>query len=178
MLINRSYNRYNEHKKRSYAKKGSLRWLIFYYEILFDINTEKTLKSNVTKLTPYLIQEIKKMDEFSKQAEFLVKYNIETDEQLSDFKKSAYDKLAPLTSERENLWKKHKRAKTDDEKVKIENEIVEISKKITPISEDIKHCQNIIDRMEKIRKYELHQKLEKEKQEKEKILYRNKMRLS
>ena len=159
LLINRSYNRYNEHKKQSYAKKGSIKWLIFYYEKLFGIKTENTLKSNYTKLTPYLIQEIKKMDEFSKQAEFLVKYNIETDEQLLEFKKSAYEKLAPLTSERENLWKKHKRAKTDDEKAKIENQIVDISKKITPISEDIKHCQNIIDRIEKIQKYELQQNL-------------------
>ena len=170
LLINRSYNRYNEHKKQSYAKKGSLRWLIFYYEKLFGINTENTLKSNVTKLTPYLIQEIKKMDEFSKQTEFLVKYNIETDEQLLDFKKSTYEKLAPLTSERENLWKKHKRAKTEDEKVKIENQIVEISKKITPISEDIKHSQNILNRMEKIQEYELHQKLEKDKYSTEKNL--------
>ena len=177
LLINRSYNRYNEHKKRSYAKKGSLRWLIFYYEKLFDINTEKTLKSNVTKLTPYLIQEIKKMDEFSKQAEFLIKYNIETDKQLLDLKKSAYNKLAPLTSERENLWKKHKRAKTDDEKARIENQIVEISKKITPISEDIKHCQNIIDRMDKIRKCELHQKLEKDTQEFENKQKDNKTRI-
>ena len=176
LLINRSYNRYNEHKKRSYAKKGSIRWLVFYYEKLFGINTENTLKSNVTKLTPYLIQEIKKMDEFSKQAEFLVKYNIETDEQLLDFKKSAYNKLAPLTSERENLWKKHKRAKTDDEKARIENQIVEISKKITPISEDIKHCQNILDRMEKIRKYEFQHKLEKEKKEFEKQQKNNKIR--
>lgn len=170
LLINRNYNRYNEHKKRNYAKKGSLRWLIFYYEKLFGINTENTLKSNVTKLTPNLIQEIKKMDEFSKQAEFLVKYNIETEQQLLDFKKSAYEKLAPLTSERENLWKKHKRAKTNDEKSKIKNQIVELSKKITPIAEDIKHCQNIIDRMETIQKYELHQKLEKEKYSTEKNL--------
>ena len=177
LLINRSYNRYNEHKKQSYAKKGSLRWLIFYYEKLFGINTENTLKSNVTKLTPYLIQEIKKMDEFSKQTEFLVKYNIETDEQLLDFKKSTYEKLAPLTSERENLWKKHKRAKTEDEKVKIENQIVEISKKITPISEDIKHSQNILNRMEKIQEYELHQKLEKEKKEFENKQKNNKTKI-
>ena len=177
LIINRSYNKYNEHKKQSYAKKGSLRWLIFYYEKLFGINTENTLKSNVTKLTPYLIQEIKKMDEFSKQTEFLVKYNIETDEQLLDFKKSAYNKLAPLTSERENLWKKYKRAKTENEKCKIEDQIVEISKKIAPISEDIKHCQNIIDRMEKIRKYEMHHKLEKEKQELEKLQKNNKNRI-
>ena len=110
------------------------------------------------------------MDEFSKQAEFLVKYNIETDEQLLDFRKSAYEKLTPLTSERENLWKKHRRAKTDDEKARIENQIVEISKKIIPISDDIKHCQNIIDRMETIQKYELHQKLEKDKYSTEKDL--------
>ena len=30
LLINRSYNRYNEFKKHSYANKGSIKWLIFY----------------------------------------------------------------------------------------------------------------------------------------------------
>ena len=121
----------------------------------------------MTKITPELIQEIKKMDEYSKQAIFLSKYKIDTEEQLIEFEKSAYEKLASLKSERENLWRKHKRAKTEDEKKVIENTIIEISKKITPISQDIKHCHNILDRMDKIKKYELRQKLEKEKEQQE-----------
>lgn len=103
------------------------------------------------------------MDEYSNQAKFLAKYKINTEQELSDFQKSAYDKINLLKSERENLWKKHKRAKTDDEKNSIENQIVEISKKITPLAEEIKHCDNIQKRMDKIKKYELHQKLEEEK---------------
>ena len=77
----------------------------------------------------------------------------------------AYDKIAPLKSERENLWKKHKQAKTDAEKTAIEDKIIEIFKKITPISEELRHCQNIFKRVDKIKEFELHKQLEEEKQE-------------
>ena len=56
-----------------------------------------------------------------------------------NFEKSAYEKVNPLKSKRENLWKKHKRVKTDEEKQAIENEIIQISKQITPITEEIKY---------------------------------------
>lgn len=114
-------------------------------------------------MTPELLKELKQMDEYSNQAKFLAKYKINTEQELFDFKKSAYDKINPLKSERENLWKKHNRAKTDEEKKNIENQIAEISKKITPLAEEIRHCDNIQRRMDKIKKYELHQKLEEER---------------
>lgn len=58
-----------------------------------------------------------------------------------------------LKSKRENLWKKHKRVKTEKEKETIESQIVEISKKITPLAEKIKHCTNIELRLERINYY-------------------------
>lgn len=119
-------------------------------------------------MTPELIQAIKKMDEFSKQVRFVCKNNINTEQELLDYQKSVYEKINPLKSERESLWKKLKRVKTEDEKVTIENQIIEISKKITPLAEEIKHCNNIELRLEKIKKFELHQKLENEKKEFEK----------
>lgn len=64
---------------------------------------------------------------------------------------------------------KHKRAKTDDEKKSIENQIAEISKKITPLTEEIRHCNNIQSRIDKIKIYELHQKLREERQKAEKL---------
>ena len=67
-----------------------------------------------------------------------------------------------------NLWRKHKRAKTEDKKEFIEKQIIEISKKITPIAEEIKLCDNIFKRLEKIKEFETHQKLEKEKEDIEK----------
>ena len=174
LLANRSYERYNNEKQKYLQFKGSISYLIFHYEKLLGINIEIVSKPNITKMTPELIQAIKKMDEFSKQVRFVCKNNINTELELLNYQKSVYEKINPLKSERENLWKKHKRGKTDEEKSSIENQIIEISKKITPLAEEIKHCNNIELRLEKIKKYELYQKLENEKKEFEKEQVRKK----
>lgn len=166
ILITRTYENYNKSKEKHYQNKGSIGYLIYQYEKLFGINTESALKSNITKMTPELIAEIKKMDEYSNQARFLAKNNINTEQELFDFEKFAYERVNPLKSKRENLWKKHKRAKTNEEKQTIENEIVEVSKQITPITEEIKHCNNIKQRMEEIKQYQLHKQIEQEKNKK------------
>lgn len=163
-LLNRTFQKYNNVKETYFQNKSSILGLIFHYEKLFGINVEIVSKSNITRMTPELLKEIKQMDEYSNQAKFLAKYKINTEQELSDFKKFAYDKINPLKSKRENLWKKHKRTKTEDEKKSIENQIAEISKKITPLAEEIRHCDNIQIRMDRIKKYELHQKLEEERQ--------------
>lgn len=168
LLANRSYERYNNEKQKHLQFKGSISYLIFHYEKLLGINIEIVSKPNITKMTPELIQAIKRMDEFSKQVRFVCKNNINTEQELLDYQKLAYEKINPLKSERENLWKKHKRAKNDDEKFAIESQIIEISKKITPLAEEIKHCTNIELRLEKIKQFELHQKLEEERKQFEK----------
>lgn len=140
VLITKTCEKYNKQKETYYQNKGSIAYLIYQYEKLFGISTENALKSNITKITPELIAKIKKMDEYSNQARFLAKNNINTEQELLDFEKSAYEKVNPLKIKRENLWKKHKRAKTNEEKQGIENEIIEIAKQITPITEEIKHC--------------------------------------
>lgn len=168
VLITRTYENYNKQKEKHYQNKGSIAYLIYQYEKLFGISTESTLKSKMTKITPELIAEIKKMDEYSNQAKFLANNNINTEQELLDFEKSAYEKINPLKSKRENLWKKHKRVKTDEEKQAIENEIIEISKQISPLTEEIKHCNNIMQRVEKIKQVQLHEQIEQEKAQLEK----------
>lgn len=168
LLINRTCENYNKQKEKHYYKKGSIGYLIFQYEKLLGINTENVSKPNITKMTPELIAELKKMDELSNQAKFLAKYNINTEQELLDFEKKAYEKVNPLKSQRENLWKKHNRTKTEDKKKEIENEIIEISKQITPLTEEIRHCNNIMQRMEKIKQYKEHQRLKQEKAQFEK----------
>lgn len=128
----------------------------------------------MTRMTPELVVEIKQMDEFSNQARFLARYNINTSQDLLEFEKLAYEKVNPLKSKRENLWKKHKRAKTDEEKQTIENEIIQISKLITPITEEIKCCNNIKQRVDKIRQHQLHEQMKQEKSQFEKEQKTNK----
>ena len=167
LLINRTYKSYNNIKEKHYPQKGTILYLIFHYKKLFGIKTENDLKSNITRITPELIREIKKMDEYSNQAKLLVTNNINTEEELLDFEKSIYEKINPLKSERENLWKKHKKAKTDNEKKDIENQIIDISKKISPLVEQIKCCNNITNRLNRIKNFELKNSLEIEHFKKE-----------
>ena len=159
LLINRAYKSYNNIKEKHYPQKGTILYLIFHYKKLFGIKTENDLKSDITRITPELIKEIKKMDEYSNQAKLLVTNNINTEEELLKFEKSIYEKINPLKSERENLWKKHKKAKTDNEKKNIEKQIIDISKNITPLAKQIKCCQNIQNTLKKIKKIEMHKKL-------------------
>lgn len=163
VLITRTYENYNKQKEKHYKSKGSIGYLIYQYEKLFGISTESTLKSKMTRMTPTLIAELKQLDEFSNQARFLTRYNINTNQDLLNFEKSAYEKVNSLKSKRENLWKKHKRVKTDEEKQEIEKEITEISKQITQITEEIRHCNNILQRVERIRQHQLHEQIEQEK---------------
>lgn len=125
-------------------------------------------------MTPKLIAEIKKMDVYSNQARFLANNNINTEQELLDFKKSAYERVNPLKSQRENLWKKHKRAKTDEQKQTIENEIIQILKQITPIKEEIKLCNNIMQRVNKIKQVQFYEQIGQEKVQFEKEQEKNK----
>ena len=176
LLVNRTYKNYNDIREKCYQNKGSISYLIFQYEKLFGINRENVLKSNVERITPELIREIKKMDEYSKQAIFLVKNKINTDEQLLNFEKATYEKINPLKSERENLWRKLKKAKTDDDKKQIEDKIVTISKQITPLAEEIRLCEEIQRRMENIKRMEVHRLLEEEKNIQKKSKKKDKVR--
>ncbi len=85
-----------------------------------------------------------------------------------------YERVTPLKSKRENLWKKHKRAKTNEEKQTIENEIIELSRQITLITEEIRHCNNIMQRVEKIKQVQLHEQIDQEKAQFEKEQEKNK----
>ena len=128
----------------------------------------------MARITPTLIAELKQLDEFSNQARFLARYNINTEKELLDFEKYAYERVKPLKSKRENLWKKHKRANTDKEKQAIENEIIELSRQITPITEEIKTCRNIFQRVEKIKQHQLHEQIEQYKVQLKKEQEKNK----
>lgn len=50
-------------------------------------------------------------------------------------------------------------------KIYFDYKVVDISKQITPVDEEIRICNNILKRVEKIKKCELHQKLRQEKQD-------------
>lgn len=90
-------------------------------------------------------EEIKKMDNYSDSAKFLVKYNITTLTEIKEYKSSAINKIIEFKGLRENLWRKHKRIKTDEEGQFICSEIQNLATKIDELNKDIKLCNFIED---------------------------------
>ena len=86
---------------------------------------------------------IKKMDDYSNSARFLAKYNITTLAEIKEYKSSAINKIVELKGLRENLWRKHKRIKTNEEGQLICSEIRKLATKIDELSKDVKICDFI-----------------------------------
>lgn len=103
LTINTRLNYYNNSKNKLLSNKSNFSFLFLSSEKRFMVGVENALKPNMTKYTPELIRELKQMHEYSKQADFLTKYNIKTEIELNTFEKSIYEKINPLKSERENL---------------------------------------------------------------------------
>ncbi len=134
-------------------------------ELFFNKNYKYKLNSDSKILYGFLLNRLAlsiKNNWFDEEGNVFLIFTRKEVQELLNYQKVAYEKVNPLKSERENLWKKLKRVKTEDEKVTIESQIVEISKKITPLAEEIKYFNNIKIRLDKIRKFELHQKFENE----------------
>ena len=163
-ILTRAFTqKYTKFKEIDVGNLGFLGALLFKGVIVPASLAENAINSNLRTMTPELIKAIKQLDEYSKQARFLGRYKIETDEQLVEFEKNTYRKIKPLKNERENLWRVHKRAKTEEEKKVIEERIIEISKQISPVEEELRVCRCVMKRSEEIRKVELRKLLEEER---------------
>lgn len=96
-----------------------------------------------------LRKDVDKLEQLSKQAIFLVDNKIETEEQFYNLLKTKENELDTLKNEREDLWKKHKYAPSI-EKEKIKKQISKLSDDIIAISKDIKMCEDIRVRKNKV----------------------------
>ena len=130
----------NNHHKGIYG-------LFIYYCYLLKVFP----KEHPKQYLPYSIrQEIKKLDSFSKQTEFMVDNKIETIEDLNNFAKNNYEEYQNLMGKRENLWKRYHRAKNEDKKSEILAEINFIQPKIKELRKYDNYCKEIKKRSESI----------------------------
>ena len=134
------YYRNNEHHKGIYG-------LYLYYCYLLKVFPQKYPKQYL----PYSIrQDIKKMDLISEQTRFMASNKIETKEDLESFTENNYEKLSILKGQRENLWKRYHRAKTEEDKSKILSEINSIQPTIKELRKIDNYCKSIKERSESI----------------------------
>ena len=134
------YFRTNKHHKGIYG-------LYLYYCYLLKVFPQKHPKQYL----PYSIRkEVKKLNEYSEQVNFMATNKIETKENLDNFAKTNYEEYKNLIGKRENLWKRYHRAKTEEDKSEILAEINSIQPTIRDLRKYDKYCKDIKARSESI----------------------------
>lgn len=123
--------------------------LYLYYCYLLGVFPKKHPKQY---LSYSIRQDIKKLESFSKQTEFMVENKIGTKEDLELFVENNYEEYRNLMGKRENLWKQYHRAKTEDKKSEIIAEINSIQPTIKELRKYDNYCKEIRKRSEAIQK--------------------------
>lgn len=146
-----AYNSNNIIKDYKSAKKEKTHGLYGLYKYYCYIL--KTYSSNRPKkyISPAIREDIYRMDELSKQARLLTSKEIETYEQFLFYKDSLKNSISILTSKKDNLWKKIKKAKTDNDKQNIRLDIDEIKKELMNKRKEMKLCDDIEKRINVIK---------------------------
>ena len=160
------YRRKNKTSIRHKQKIKGLRALYLYYCYLLKVFPKQKYPPKYSKA---MKEEIKKMDEFSNSVRFLSKYKITTLTEVRKYKTNATTEINELKSKRENLWKRHKQIKTDEEGQFICSEIQKLATKINELNENIKLCDFIENRTVRMRENIKDMRQE----EKEKINYKD-----
>lgn len=138
---------FQEYLTKTNSNHKGIYGLFLYYCYLLKVFP----KEHPKQYLPYSIrQEIKKLDSFSEQTEFIVSNKIETKEDLEKFAKNNYEKYQNLMGKRENLWKRYHRAKTEEKQTEILAEINSIQPKIKELRKLDNYCKEIRKRSESI----------------------------
>lgn len=142
------YKRKSKTSIKNKQKAKGLRALYLYYCYLLKIFPKPNYPP---KLSKAMKEEVKKLDKFSNAVRFLGKHNISTLAEVEEYKASAINKVVELKGKRENLWRKHNRVKTDEEKQFICSEIGFLASEIDKLNKDIIVCKNIENRALKMK---------------------------
>jgi len=136
-------NFYKELKKHRKDKSKGISGTYKYYCFLLNQVPKKT---TYNKISPYLREEIKKLDLYSNQSKLLSNHKIKTGEQLLFYKDNINTKISELSARRHNLWIKYKQTKSDDEKSKIKEQIDNIKTELSSLRKEVVLCDEILKR--------------------------------
>lgn len=141
---NKKVNYKIEYKKAKH--KGFYALYLHYCYLLKVFPTKYPYK----KLSPEVRADMKRLDNFSEEAKLLVSNQIETNEQFFLFKRDKEKELHILEDARHDLWYKHKKSKSKDEKEQILEKIEILNQEINPLRKEVKLCDEIEERMTKV----------------------------
>ena len=129
-------------------KITGFRALYFHYCYLLGIFPENKPKQN-RRLHFLLREDLRKLDTITAETRLLVKYRIDTSEQLFSYRDGVKDKISALTDERKQLYKLQRTAavKADPEKAaEIKEQISALSKELAALRREAVLCDGIAER--------------------------------
>lgn len=163
VVKNRHFTTRNKVRKK-YRPKGIVA-LYYYYKYLLKLYTKKNIQY---KLTPEMMAEVKKMDEYSERIRFLCKYKIETLSDVDNVKEKKQEEMQKILNIRNRLYYKRQKLDNESEKDRVTKEIVDVTSVLTKVRKEIRVCDEIYDGVpkmkEQIRKTE--EKLNKKEKQK------------
>ncbi len=127
-------------------KYNSFYSLYIRYSNLLNNYPNFVKKYNISSNLKY---DVKKMNDFSRQAIMLAENKIETEDDFLKFYNHKVEELDYLKGTREDLWKKYKLAnESNQEEIKIR--IDSITNQIKEVKNEVKMCENIKNRRDSI----------------------------
>lgn len=142
----RSYHQYRiEHPPRTKVK--GLAALYYYY--CYELQIIARYPSSLQKVSAALREDLRKIDRLDEQTRFLAANNIESIDDLNQYRNSAEGKVQELADVRRNLRNKLKRViRTGDESaiLEVKKEIAAVSSHMTKIKNTFKICDSVEER--------------------------------
>lgn len=110
------------------------------------ITGNNIVPSSPKPLSPALRQEIRKLDQTLKEYKLLFENQIDSAQELVSFIEKKSADISALESERQKIYNRIRRPKSEDEKEQNKTAARKISAKLKPLREDLKTAQSITER--------------------------------
>lgn len=155
---------------QSRKKVTGFRALYFHYCYLLGV-FPKSKQQNKRRLHFLLREDLIKLDAITQEARLLAVHRIDTAKQLSSYQSELESRIADVTSQRRQLYRKQRTAAVKSDEVasaEVCTAIATLSKELSQLRREVKLCSDIAvrsgilpERIQKVREDENHQRKEK-----------------
>ena len=137
---------YHGQAKKLKKAKGLIA-LFRYYCFLLKVYPKKQQQY---RMSPEMRREVKRLEQYSAEANMLSKYKLKTLEDVRNYKELKQDELKDLYNERNRLYYKRKSLDGETEKDAVTEDIMKVTDKIKDVNKVLFYCDDIVDRSAKM----------------------------
>ena len=127
-----------------------LEFMASYLDKIEDAQYFDPEKQQQYKMSPEMRREIRRLDQYSAEANMMCKYKLRTLDDVRKHRESKQDELKNLYNERNRLYYNRKGLDGGDDKNIVTKEIIKVTDKIKNVKREMFYCDDIVERTNKI----------------------------